>query len=81
MKQLLPWLATFFFGCAVFIVGKVLQHYERLDRLQKKAAMDRDKEIAAALSQVRDEHEQEQERPSIMGALMGQGQGAQRRVH
>ena len=80
MKQLVPWLATFLFGCSIFLVGKVLQHYERLRRIQEKAAMYREREISAALRQVHG-GQQEPKFAGIMEAVRGQGQGAPRQVH
>jgi hypothetical protein len=35
MSFITPWLATFGFGCAVFLVGKYLQRGERIKRLEE----------------------------------------------
>lgn len=40
MKQLIiPWLATFLFGCAVFVVGKILQRQEKEARKRRAEAL------------------------------------------
>jgi hypothetical protein len=40
VKQLIiPWLATFLFGCAVFVVGKILQRQEKEARKRRAEAL------------------------------------------
>ena len=76
MKQLVPWLATFFFGCAVFLAGKVLQTLRAAGSVAEESR-DGSRERAAALKLIQDKEPGHGQRPPII-ALRGQGQGMQK---
>jgi uncharacterized membrane protein len=77
MKQLIPWLAIFLFGIIVFGVGKVFQASEKRKHEERKAAIEREKILAAALAQA--PKAQRQELVGIMEAAAGSGQHGGRR--
>jgi hypothetical protein len=72
--MILPWLATFLFGCAVFAIGKIFQRAERLaaklKQAEKEAAIERESvlKIQAQLQRV----QEEQLDQGIMAAMGGQ---------
>jgi hypothetical protein len=73
MKQIIvPWLATFLFGCAVFLAGKAFQSVEKKRREERKAEIER-AELAEKLMRVQ-EREARQGVVGIMAAVQGQGQ-------
>lgn len=76
MKQLIiPWLATFLFGCGVFAIGKVIQSAEKRGRELKKTEIERRAILDKELEQVK-RHEQKAG-AGIMTAILGQGQQQQ----
>jgi hypothetical protein len=87
MKQLIiPWLATFLFGCGVFVVGKMFQRAERIRREERKAALaekqaaiEREDLLVKELAQV--QRKEQNPDMGIMAAASGSGQQTGRYVH
>ena len=75
IKLIVPWFAIFLFGCAIFAVGKIFQHSEKLRRKAKMAEVERGLSFKQALAQL-GMHEQESGLKGIMEGLRGQGQSA-----
>jgi hypothetical protein len=79
VRQLvIPWLATFLLGCAVFVVGRILQTSEKRKREAVKAAKEREEFLARRLAQV---HAQNERPEGIMAAMRDQGQRTEKYVN
>ena len=66
---IVPWLATFLFGCGVFVVGKSFQRAERRRRAVEKAEALQREMLARVLAQM-ERQEQKKSGPEGIAAAM-----------